>query len=127
MPLSRSWNRVIGSLAAEQGPWLAEFSAWKRLRENPEDDDNPDIQNYIGRGELRIGRYWGDNAVWVQLRHSLRGGQAARGSAQLDWVFPISGALHGYFQLFSGYGESLVDYNLRQNKFGLGVTIAGWR
>ena len=127
LPLSRSWNRVIASAAFERGEWVAELSAWKRLRENPADDDNPDIQSYIGRGELHVGRYWGDHAVSLQLRHSLHTGDAARGSAQLDWVFPISGALHGYFQLFSGYGESLVDYNLRQNKIGLGVTIAGWR
>ena len=127
LPLSRSWNRVIASAAFERGEWVAEVSAWRRLRENPADDDNPDIQNFIGRGELHVGRYWGDHAVSLQLRHSLRGSDAARGSAQFDWVFPISGALHGYFQLFSGYGESLVDYNLRQNKLGLGVTIAGWR
>ena len=63
----------------------------------------------------------------VQLRHSLRGGNRSRGSAQIDYVFPLAGALHGQLQLFSGYGESLIDYNLRQTKAGLGVTIAGWR
>ena len=42
-------------------------------------------------------------------------------------LFPLAGALHGYLQVFSGYGESMIDYNLRQTKAGLGVTIAGWR
>lgn len=127
LPLSRSWNRVIGSLAAERGEWVAEFRPWLRLRENPADDDNPDVQDYIGRGELLISRYWGDHAITFQARHSLKGGERSRGSAQVEWVFPMDGALHGFFQVFSGYGESLVDYNLRQTKVGLGVTIAGWR
>jgi phospholipase A1 len=39
----------------------------------------------------------------------------------------MSGTLHGVLQWWSGYGESLIDYNFRQNKIGLGVTIAGWR
>jgi phospholipase A1/A2 len=127
LPLSRSWNRIIGSLAAERGDWVAEFRPWVRIKETVADDDNPDIEDHVGRAELLLGRYWGEQALTLQLRHSLRSGSNSRGSAQADWVFPLAGALHGYLQVFSGYGESLVDYNLRQNKIGLGVTIAGWR
>jgi phospholipase A1/A2 len=127
LPLSRSWNRVIATAAFERGDWVVELRPWWRLRERPEDDDNPDLADYIGRGELSIARYVGDHAFTAQLRHSLRGGDRSRGSVQLDWVFPLTGALHGYLQVFSGYGESLVDYNLQQTKWGLGVTIAGWR
>jgi phospholipase A1 len=127
LPLSRSWNRVIGSLALRRGDWVMEVRPWLRLPEQAQDDDNPDIDDHIGRGELLIGRYWGEHAMTLQLRHSLRGGQRSRGSAQWDWVFPLTGALHGYLQVFSGSGESLVDYNQKQTKIGLGVTIAGWR
>jgi phospholipase A1 len=127
LPLSRSWNRVIGTLALERGDWVAELRPWVRIHENAADDDNPDIEDYIGRGEVRIGRYWGESALMLQLRHSLRAGEISRGSAQVEWTFPLAGALHGYLQVFNGHGESLVDYNLRQTKVGLGVTIAGWR
>ena len=127
LPLSRSWNRIIGALVAERGEWSIELRPWLRMPEERSDDDNPDIEDHIGRGELLIGRHWGDHALQLQLRHSLRGGARSRGSVQLDWVFPLSGALHGYFQIFSGQGESLVDYNVQQNKVGLGITIAGWR
>lgn len=127
LPLSRSWNRVIGGLAAERGDWVAELRPWLRLSEEASDDDNPDIEDHVGRAELRVARHWGEHALSLQLRHSLRGGARSRGSAQLDYVFPLAGALHGQLQLFSGYGESLIDYNLRQTKAGLGVTIAGWR
>lgn len=127
LPLSRSWNRVIATAAFERGDWVVEVRPWWRLSEGAEDDDNPDIADYMGRAELSIARYLGDHAFTAQLRHSLRGGNRSRGSVQLDWVFPLTGALHGYLQVFSGYGESLVDYNLQQTKLGLGVTIAGWR
>lgn len=127
LPLSRSWNRVIGGLAFERDDWVAELRAWNRINELATDDDNPDISDYIGRAELRLARYWGEHALSLQLRHSMRSGAHSRGSVQVDYVFPLAGALHGQLQLFSGYGESLIDYNLRQTKAGLGVTIAGWR
>ena len=127
LPLSRSWNRLIGGVALERDDWVAELRAWKRITEAPEDDDNPDISDHVGRVELRMARYWGEHALSLQLRHSMRSGSRSRGSAQVDYVFPLAGALHGQLQLFSGYGESLIDYNLRQTKAGLGITIAGWR
>lgn len=127
LPLSRSWNRVILTLGLERGDWVAELRPWFRINEDLRDDDNPDIADHIGRAELLLSRYREDHAFTLALRHSLRGGARSRGSAQLDWVFPLTGALHGVLQVFSGYGESLVDYNLRQTKLGLGVTIAGWR
>ncbi len=127
LPLSRSWNRIIGTLAFERDDWVVELRPWLRLREKAGADDNPDIEDHIGRAELLLGRYWGEQALNLQLRHSLRGGARSRGSVQLEWVFPLSGVLHGHLQWFSGYGESMVDYNIRQNRIGLGVTIAGWR
>ncbi len=127
LPLSRSWNRLIGTLAFEHGDWVAELRPWLRIREGLRYDDNPDIADHIGRGELLLSRYRENHAFTLQLRHSLRSGARSRGSAQLEWVFPLTGALHGYLQVFSGHGESLVDYNLSQTKIGLGVTIAGWR
>ncbi len=127
LPLSRSWNRVIATLAAERDDWMLELRPWLRLRESAGSDDNADITDYMGRGELRLTHFRERHAFALQLRHSLRGGSASRGSVELDWVFPLAGALHGYLQVFSGYGESLIDYNFRQTKVGLGITIAGWR
>ena len=60
------------------------------------------------------------------LRHTLKGGDENRGAVQIDWSFPISGRLRGQFQLFDGYGESLIDYNHRATYVGLGVSLMNW-
>ena len=81
-----------------------------RLPEKPADDDNPDIRDYVGRAELLLTRDWGDHALHLQLRHSMRANDRSHGSGQLERAFPLRGALHGWLQVFSGFGESLVDY-----------------
>ena len=126
LPLSRSWNRVIGELGFEREQWSLVLRPWWRVSESTETDDNPGIENYIGRGEMLLTHRWGAQVLTLQARHSLRGGDNARGSLQLDWAFPIGGTLKGYVQGFTGYGESMIDYNFRQNKLGLGVSLVEW-
>ncbi|NVO07473.1 MAG: phospholipase A [Rhodoferax sp.] len=126
-PLSRSWNRVIAEVALERGDWTLSLRPWWRVREAGEVDDNPDIEDFIGRGELLLGRKIGQHLLTLQARHSLRAGDAARGSLQLEWSFPLANGVRGYLQAFSGHGESLLDYNFRENRIGVGVALVEWR
>jgi phospholipase A1 len=127
VPLSRSWNRVIGEAGFEVGDWTVQLRPWARVSEDASSDDNPDIADYMGRAEALVTAKLGRHLVAVQLRHSLRGGDRSHGSLQLEWSYPLGGALHLYTQWFSGYGESLIDYNHRQNKLGVGVSVVDWR
>lgn len=126
LPLSRSWNRVIGELALERGDWVLSVRPWWRVPERASDDDNPDISDYVGRGELLLTHLRNGHQLTLQARHSLRTGKNSRGSARLDWAFPLAGRLKGHIQLFSGYGESLIDYNHRQTILGVGLSLADW-
>ena len=125
-PLSRAWNRIVAQVGFERDDWIVMLRPWWRLPESDNSDDNPGIENYIGRGEVTVARKWQGHVFSLQARHSLRGGEKSRGSAQAAWSFPIAGDLKGYVQLFSGYGESLIDFNNRQTVIGLGVSVADW-
>jgi len=123
-PLSRSWNRLIGELALESGPWALHVRPWTRIARRAGDrDDNPDIQDYVGRGELVAVYRAAGNIVTLTGRHTLKGGNKSRGGASVEWAFPIKGALNGHVQLSSGYGENLIDYNHRQTTLGFGVSF----
>ena len=126
LPLSRSWNRLMLSANLEKGDWTLSLRPWWRLPESANKDDNPDIANYLGRADLNLVRRWGNHQFSLLLRHSLRTGENSRGAAQLDYAFPIAGELRGHLQWFSGYGESMVDYNHRANYYGLGVSLLEW-
>lgn len=79
-------------------------------------DENPDIARYRGYADWQ-GRY-GKEQSWM-LTGRVRTGTAGYGSVQLDLSAPLrkplfartGGFLH--LQMFSGYGESLLDYNIR--------------
>lgn len=126
LPLSRSWNRVIGQVGLEAGEWTALVRPWFRIREKADRDDNADILNYVGRGEVILIRKFGNQQLAITLRHTLRSGHDNRGSVAVDYAFPLYGYLKGHVQVFTGYGESLIDYNHRQNSVGVGVSLLEW-
>jgi phospholipase A1 len=125
-PLSRSWNRVYAMVGLERDRMVLQARAWTRLNESSGDDDNPDISDYLGRAEL-LGFYqWpGGSSTTLRLRTTFKR-EPSWGSAQFDWRFAFTRSLQGYFQVFSGYGESLIDYNFRKTSIGLGISIGSW-
>ena len=125
-PLSRSWNRVIMNVGFERDNFALMLRPWYRISEDSSDDNNADIDDYVGRGDLTAFYRWNEHDFSLMLRHSLQGGSDSHGAMQFDWAFPISGKLRGHFQLFDGYGESLIDYNHRATYAGLGVSLLNW-
>ncbi len=90
-------------------------------------DGNPDIASYRGYVDWQV-RY-GDEHGWL-LSSRIRTGTAGYGSAQLDLSVPLRKPLFSrtggflYFQLFTGYGESLLDYNLESSpQLRVGLSI----
>ncbi|MEK5790096.1 phospholipase A, partial [Acinetobacter johnsonii] len=76
---------------------------WYRVEENAKDDNNPDIKDYMGRGDLTAFYRHDDKDFSLMFRHSLKGGDRSHGAVQFGWAFPIKGKLRGHLQLFDGY------------------------
>jgi phospholipase A1 len=125
-PFSRSWNRIVADIGIEREGWTVMLRPWWRIPESRSDDNNPDINDYMGRGEMQVLHLWNSQEFGLTLRHSLRGGDANHGSARFSWSFPMSGNLRGYLEAFSGYGESLIDYNHKATYLGFGVSLLDW-
>ncbi len=125
-PLSRSWNRIIGDIGFERDGWTVMLRPWWRIPERRGNDDNPDISDYMGRGDIQIVHEWNGQEFGMMLRHSFRGGSHSHGAVRLSWSFPMAGNLRGYMELFKGYGESLIDYNHNATYVGLGVSLIDW-
>lgn len=125
-PLSRSWNRIIASVGLDRENWALVLRPWWRVPEKRGDDDNPDIEDYIGRGDAMLVYSKNGHEFSVLGRHSLRTDENSHGAVQVDWGFPIDRSLRGHLQLFHGYGESLIDYNHKATYVGLGISLLEW-
>jgi phospholipase A1 len=121
-PESRSWNRFYANFLFDHKNLALELKPWIRLPDFG-DDDNRDIEHYLGYGEVTVS-YFRRNHIWslmfrnnLQFRHN-------RGAIEVNYSFPLTRTLTGLLQWFSGYGESLIDYNNRNNRFSLGLALS---
>jgi len=120
-PISRSWDRLFVEAGFERDNFVLLARAWTRITEADYEDDNPDIVDYYGHGEITGIYKWRDNSFTLMGRGNLSTG---KGAAQFTWASrPLLGPLRGYVQVFTGYGESMIDYDWRQTTIGLGVTL----
>ena len=126
LPLSRSWNRVYLMAGFERDRFVFTAKAWHRIEEDASQDDNPDIEDYVGRAEfLAFYRWKNDSSTALRLRTTFKR-NPSWGSAQFDYRFPLGECLRGYIQFFTGYGDTLIDYNFRKNAIGVGISIGSW-
>lgn len=130
VPESRSWNRVIGAVYYETPRTLVHLRAWYRVPEDakktpddPKGDDNPDIDDFLGYGELRVQqKLFADNHLLsVMLR-----GNPSTGKAGMELVYsaPFDDYFFWALSLWHGYGESLIQYDESITRVGIGVMLA---
>lgn len=136
LPLSRSWNRLILMAGVEKdNRYTLTGRLWKRVTDGDGNssspsagDDNPGIENYIGRAEVTGSwQLSPDHTLALTLRHSLR--SDANGSWRLEWLSPLDSSSPGlrlHVQLFSGYGDALSDYNFRRTMLSVGLSLVDW-
>lgn len=125
--LSRSWNRVYASFLFEKDNFALSFKPWWRLPEDekrfvgdPKGDDNPDILDFMGHFELFAAYKWDEYELSVKARENFA---RHHGAIELGFTFPLWGKFIGYATAFNGYGESLIDYNHKQTRIGIGVAL----
>lgn len=122
-PLSRSWDRLFIAAAAERGDLSLLLRLNKRIYASG--GDNPDIPDFVGRAALTATWAPGPSRLSATWRHTLK--RLDRGSLLVDWSYPVDvdqpAGLRWMLQLFYGYGETLVDYNHRQARAGVGLAL----
>lgn len=120
-PLSRSWNRVYLDTVWQKEDWTVSLAPFWRIPESNEDDDNPDIEDYVGYADLTLNYQYGNEheLTWLMRGNPDKGHLGF----QVDYSFPLYGKMRGFLQYYEGYGESLIDYDHYNRRLGLGFSL----
>lgn len=123
---SRSWNRIYLEGYFQVGNLFIIPKLWYRIPEDSNTDDNPDIEDYLGYGDLSFMYAYKEHTFTMLFRDNLKFDNDNKGYAEFDWAFPLFGSkdTYGYLQLSSGYGDSLIDYNQSINRISFGISLS---
>lgn len=121
---SRSWNRLYLEGYFNYKDNYIVPRVWYRIPESKKKDDNRHIEKYLGYGDINVFVPYEKHLFKLLIRNNLRFSDN-RGAYQLDWTYPLGDTgLFTYVQYFYGYGESLIDYNKKTNRIGVGIALS---
>ncbi|MCE8015745.1 phospholipase [Halomonas sp. MCCC 1A17488] len=118
--MSRSWNRMILESTFVNDDWLVSVAPHWRIPESEGDDDNPDIERYMGYGTIGVARRFGDSEIGVEWHGNPSAGHMG---TRVDYSWPLHGNIRGHVQYFYGYGDSMIDYDHRTQRIGIGFSL----
>jgi len=136
---SRSWNRTeIFFLFQHQNIFYG-FNAWDRWNEDKKDindpdypdvtegDDNVGLEDYIGKERVFV-KYKSKNySILLAHQNNIFDYHSSKGNTKIDITFPsINSNFDFFIRYFSGYGESLIDYDVKLQRISFGIMIANW-
>lgn len=121
----RSWDRFYGEGVFAKNQWMVTVKPWYVFHDGAYERYNPDMANYLGYGEVTAAyKYHGQ--VFSLMAQNEAESRFRRGAETATWSFPLTKHFKGYLQIFSGYGQSLMEYNHYTNSAGVGIALNDW-
>jgi len=115
----RSWNFVSSSFYFQTGFFFTKLKLWHNVFSL---EYNPDLMHYLGYGEIELIVPYKHHMLKLKSRNTFSDKRAT----EVNYSYPMFGSkdLFFYAKAFSGYGESLIDYDNKVNKIGIGFSIS---
>lgn len=124
--LERSWNRTYINYAITKDNWKFAVRPWMLIFQDESSDlHNPDIAKFLGYGWIVTSYKFHNQTISLMLRNNMESG-FKRGAEEVDWSIPIHNHFNFFVQGFSGYGQSLIEYNHYTNSIGFGLSLNNW-
>ena len=126
---SRSLNRAYLQTFFQFNNLFVSPKIWYKIPKKSKDDDMKDFYKYYGYGDISFLYAYGKQTFELLLRDNLRLNSSNKGAVEFNYTFPLPDFIssknsYGIFQVFHGYGQSLIDYDREVTNIGIGVTFS---
>jgi len=118
--ISRSINYVYATLRLQHKTIMTDFTGWVRIPESKSTDDNPDILDYTGYSSIKFTYFINKHMFTAMARGNLK---TKKGAFEATYSYPL---IHNnlFIKFFSGYTESLIEYNRCVTKLSIGFSFS---
>lgn len=120
---SRSINYFQFAALFEHENLFTKLYMWIPNRHNNDLEDNYDIMDYYGYGSVELSYFYAKHMATLMGRYNPATGY---GAVEATYSYPVDmyDDVYFYVKAFSGYGESLIDYNNNLSKFSIGFSFS---
>ncbi|MEA3383792.1 MAG: phospholipase A [Campylobacterota bacterium] len=131
---SRSWNRTELFFLFQNQNIFYGLNIWDRWDEETkkdiaaiEGDDNPELEDLVGNQKYFV-KYKGESInLMLSHQNDILEYNINKGNTKLDITFPsINSNFDFFIRVFDGYGESLVDYDIKIQRVSFGIMLSDW-
>lgn len=126
---SRSLNRLYLQTFFQFDNLFVSPKIWYKIPQNSKDDDMKDFYKYYGYGDISLLYAYKQQTFELLLRDNLRLNSSNKGAVEFNYTFPLPDFIssknsYGIFQIFHGYGQSMIDYDKEITNFGIGIAFS---
>lgn len=120
--VSKSINYFYATLRLQHDSLITDLTLQTPFPGNANLSDNPDIMKYLGYTKVKFTYFYNEHMLSLMLRGNI---DSLRGAVEATYSYPIRPhKSYLYVKFFSGYVESLIDYNNNITKFSIGVSFS---
>lgn len=115
---SRSINYLYVKLRMQHKALITDLTFMEPIADL---SDNPDIMDYRGHVGVKFTYFHNKNMFTLMARGNVN---TLNGAVEGTYSYPLIKDINLYVKIFSGYGESLIDYNHQFTKYAIGFSFS---
>ncbi|HIP54316.1 MAG TPA: phospholipase [Sulfurimonas autotrophica] len=120
--LSKSIDYIYVTLRLQHQTLITDITLMTPYLENSDLNDNPDIMKYLGYSKVKFTYFYNEHMFTVMIRGNI---DSLKGAVEATYSYPLKkDKTYYYMKFFSGYVESLIDYNRPITKFAIGFSFS---
>jgi len=116
---SRSVNYFYTTMRLQHDTLITDINAWMPIVSSL--DDNTDLMTYTGYTSVKFNYFFNKSLITLMARGNFA---TLKGAVELSYSYPIVKSVFFYTKLFSGYTESLIDYDTKITKLSIGFSFS---